>query len=264
MKRIGMLMLSLLISGCTMHYSKVAIPASPEHSSHYALLNHIKKSKSGIRVFTLGGSSPSAMELIKEVVQQEEGDGIINTEISFRETFIGPISIPYVLIEGDVVRVASQGDLDQSMAREDSANFISTPSKAEIKDVDEQSIKAKDASPGSTKQLNASKAEKRLSAKKPAARAARQDTTNYTFVTWKSFLISIENKPNIYNDWSLFQIRTQQNMNFKKWVASLTEQDFEQYKKSNLSAQDWLQDYWTTRGDESEIERINNKNVKKN
>jgi hypothetical protein len=204
------------------------------------------------------------MELIKEVVQQEEGDGIINTEISFHETFIGPISIPYVLIEGDVVRVASLGDLDQSMAREDSANFISTPYKADIIDVDQQSKKAKDASPGSMKQMNASKATKKFSAKKPAARVAQQDTTNYTFATWKSFLISLENKPNIYNDWSLFQIRTQQNMKFKKWVASLTEEDFEQYKKSNLSAQDWLQKYWTTRGDDAEAKRIKESNVKPN
>jgi hypothetical protein len=211
MQRIIILVVSVLISGCTMHYSKVAVPVLPESRGQYQIIKHMNQSSTGFRLFTLGSGAPSAIELINDAVKQAGGDGIINTEISFSEAFLGPFSFPKVKVSGDVVRL-----------------FTKTAVVSQLR------------APTQTIDLLTPTPEKQFEAK-PVETQNTRNTKYADSAAWKSAIRALKRENSIYDEWWGYLRRTRENISYETWVSNLTDQDFVIYTQSGDNLLQWVQ-----------------------
>ena len=211
-----------LVSGCA-YYSKMALPENPIDKDKVQVIKHVSESASGVRLFMLCGV-PSAMDLIKKTISEVNGDGIVNLEVTLSEGFFGPLTFPKVQIEGDVVQI-----LGRAAPGLKSATDSQTPAITKLEIVPATST--------------------------PAAVLAPR-AVDYTFETWKSALLALNNNDVIYEDWYRFLRRTKQKIKYPAWAADLTTHDYDQFLESKKALVDWLIDVWAHKGEEAEKARL--------
>lgn len=205
----GMFFFSLMIAGCAF-YSTMAVPANPVDKDKLEFITHVNNQATGLRFLSLG-NVPSAMALANESVRKAKGDGIVNLEVTFSEGFFGPISIPRVTIAGDVVRLKS---------RETAAAAVWGPEASGVAP----------AIPAPVVEAVPS--------------ALPVGPTNSKVEKWKEDLLKQINTRYVKKGWDSYLQRTGKTITYEAWVSSLSEKDYNEYKKSIYGIQRWLTNKW--------------------
>jgi len=195
----------LYFSGCA-YYSKMAVPVSPCDKDNLEVIAHVNKASQGVRLFMIGGV-PSAMELVKKTIDEMNGDGIVNLEVTFSEGFLGLITFPTVTIEGDIVRLRSH---------EINSASLTSPMQPE-------------SSTGEASRVD------------PVQRAIRPNQDESAELQdWRVKVLNTYKSRWVSKAFADYIKKTDQNIEFSAWVKKLTSADFLEYQNSSFGLRDWV------------------------